>query len=177
MKKTLPIVVSLVLLVVVGVVGYALYNQKATPITTFEECAAANNKIQESYPPVCVTKDGKSFTANVGNAQEMLDQIVVTDPTANQIFTSPATIAGRARDTWFFEGNMPATVFDANGKELGTVGVYAEGNWQTSNFVNFTGRIEFTKPTTKTGTLVVAKDNPSGKSEMDAKLEIPVVFE
>ncbi len=34
-------------------------------ITNFEECAAAGNPIMESYPPRCMTKDGRSFTQDV----------------------------------------------------------------------------------------------------------------
>lgn len=34
-------------------------------ITNFEECVAAGNPIMESYPPRCMTKDGRSFTQDV----------------------------------------------------------------------------------------------------------------
>ncbi len=35
---------------------------ESSDINSFEQCAAAGNPIQESYPERCVTKDGKSFT-------------------------------------------------------------------------------------------------------------------
>jgi hypothetical protein len=35
--------------------------QKTAAVTSFEECAAAGNPVQESYPEVCATKDGKRF--------------------------------------------------------------------------------------------------------------------
>jgi hypothetical protein len=33
--------------------------------TTYEECVAQGNPVQESYPAVCVTKDGTRFTQEV----------------------------------------------------------------------------------------------------------------
>lgn len=35
---------------------------KASGITTFQECADAGFAVQMSYPEVCVTSDGASFT-------------------------------------------------------------------------------------------------------------------
>lgn len=38
-------------------------DNKSGNITNYAECAAdEGSRIQESYPEVCVTKDGKSFT-------------------------------------------------------------------------------------------------------------------
>ncbi len=35
--------------------------QKPATISTFEECVAAGNPVQESYPPVCATPDHQRF--------------------------------------------------------------------------------------------------------------------
>lgn len=35
--------------------------QKTNDINSFEECVAAGNPVQESYPPVCVTSDHQRF--------------------------------------------------------------------------------------------------------------------
>ncbi|HYH74821.1 MAG TPA: hypothetical protein VD735_02560 [Candidatus Saccharimonadales bacterium] len=37
-------------------------NKQQTAINSFAACAKAGNPVQESYPEVCVTKDGKRFT-------------------------------------------------------------------------------------------------------------------
>jgi len=34
-------------------------------ITNFEECVAAGNRIQESYPAKCITEDGQSFVQQI----------------------------------------------------------------------------------------------------------------
>jgi len=46
----------------------------------------------------------------------------------------------------------------------------------TENFVKFSLNIPFSKPSTKTGKLVLEKDNPTGMPEYDDSLVIPVRF-
>ena len=53
----------------------------------------------------------------------------------------------------------------------------AQGDWMTDNFVPFKVQIEFKKPDTSTGVLVLEKDNPSGLPENAGKIEIPINFE
>lgn len=57
------------LLVILAVIGVAITiwlawirpAQQNAAIDSFEECKVAGNMIQESYPEVCLTKDGKRF--------------------------------------------------------------------------------------------------------------------
>ncbi len=63
MKKSLPILLIILLLIAAGAVW--LLTRKTVPqpiISTFEECAAAGYPILETYPEQCRTPDGKSFT-------------------------------------------------------------------------------------------------------------------
>jgi len=46
----------------------------------------------------------------------------------------------------------------------------------TTEFVPFTAIMDFAEPSTKTGTLILQKDNPSGLAEYDDELRIPVIF-
>lgn len=54
-----------ILVLIVGGAGYYSWrhDKKATlkNVNSFAKCVAAGNKIQESYPEVCVTEDGQSF--------------------------------------------------------------------------------------------------------------------
>ena len=43
---------------------------KSAPITSFAECVAAGNPVQESYPERCVTSDGTAFT----NPEQQLEE-------------------------------------------------------------------------------------------------------
>jgi len=104
------------------------------------------------------------------------DLISVSTPAANDAVTSPLTVTGEARGNWYFEASFPVRVLDANGTVLAAVPVQAQGEWMTENFVPFHTTLEFESPTTKTGTIVFQKDNPSGLPEFDDEIRIPVRF-
>ena len=103
--------------------------------------------------------------------------IQVTYPEPNAIVTSPLTVTGKARGTWYFEANFPVRLLDGNGREIAVIPAQAQGEWMTTNFVPFNVILNFTNPTTTIGTLVLEKDNPSGLPENDDSLEVPVLFE
>lgn len=106
------------------------------------------------------------------------DLIVVDSPRPNDTITSPLTISGRARGNWFFEASFPVRLVDANGQNIPLDPPYimATGDWMTTEFVPFTATLNFTRPTTDTGTLILQKDNPSGLPENADELKIPVKF-
>src|ERR1035437_6951636 len=90
------------------------------------------------------------------------DIIKVSSPLPNSTIKSPLTVTGVARGNWYFEASFPVRLYDANGKELVATPAQAKGDWMTTEFVPFEVTLNFTKPTTATGTLVLQKDNPSG---------------
>lgn len=105
------------------------------------------------------------------------DLIRVTSPVANQVVTSPFTITGEARGYWYFEASFPVTLLDTEGNVLLSHYATAQDEWMTEQFVPFSSELVFTKPATKTGFLVLAKDNPSGLPEHDNQIRIPIRFE
>ncbi len=122
----------------------------------------------------------KSNPAPLQNAtptqQDKNDLIQVNSLRKNDVVKSPLTLTGKARGYWYFEASFPIRIRDANGKILGTGIAQAEEEWMTTDFVPFSTTITFTKPTTKTGTVVFEKDNPSGLTENDDSFVIPVTF-
>ena len=111
-----------------------------------------------------------------GNCRD--DFIVVESPKPGAVITSPLEIRGRARGTWFFEGDFPLILKDRKGRVIGKSYVTARGEWMTKEFVPFEGQITFKKPTTgPRGILVFKKDNPTDRPEFDDALELPVNFE
>lgn len=109
-------------------------------------------------------------------AQEFADEIEILMPRPDTVISSPLSIAGRARGTWFFEANMPVTLLDGNKNVLAKAPLQAEGEWMTADFVPFSGKIIFEKPETDMGVLVFENDNPSGLSEHAKSFTIPVRF-
>ncbi len=105
------------------------------------------------------------------------DKIRVTKPVADQLVQSPLIIEGEARGTWFFEASFPVKLLDSNRNVIAEYYATAQGEWMTEDFVPFRSELEFKKPDTATGILVLEKDNPSGLPENDDSIEIPVRFE
>jgi hypothetical protein len=105
------------------------------------------------------------------------DFIAVESPVAGEIIESPLSINGRARGSWFFEGDFPIVLEDAHGNVLANGFVTAQGEWMTQEFVPFTGSLSFTGPRQgERGSLIFKKDNPSDKPELDDAMKIPVFF-
>ena len=104
--------------------------------------------------------------------------ISVDTPTDGDEISSPVTISGEARGTWYFEADFPVEVVDNAGNSLGMAPATANGNWMTDNFVPFTGEIEFDATTAETddGRVIFHRSNPSGLAENDDSVEIPITF-
>lgn len=123
-------------------------------------------------------------TPSGASANELSNLIKVNEPVSDQTVKSPLLVTGEARGYWFFEASFPVRIYDDNGLELGVAVAQAQGdpatgevNWMTENFVPFRAVLEFKKPATRKGTLVLQKDNPSGLPEHDAELKVPVIFD
>jgi len=105
------------------------------------------------------------------------DLIYVDSPLPGSCVTSPLRIRGHARGKWFFEGDFPIVLADANDKYIAQGYATAKNGWMTEMFVPFESVIKFKPPRSGSkGTLVLKKDNPTGRPEFDDALEIPVFF-
>lgn len=167
-------------------------------ISSFEECAEAGYPILESYPEQCVTPDGRTFTRDLSASEipnDVLehisgksDLIVVHQPKPLSTISSPLTVRGEARGYWFFEGDFPIMLVDWDGRIIAESFASFVQNpedpqltWMTEEFVQYEGVLTFEDPSweddfSKRGVLVLQKDNPSGLSENDDALEIPILF-
>ena len=110
------------------------------------------------------------------NGIDYADLIQVDAPQAGAVVTSPLIVRGKARGTWYFEASFPVRLLDANGVELAVVPAQAQGDWMTTEFVPFVVTLTFAPPATKTGTLILQNDNPSGLPENAKEIRIKVKF-
>ena len=115
--------------------------------------------------------------------QDLEQKIIVNLPKANETISSPLEIIGKARGYWFFEASFPVVLLDGNNKEITTVVAQAQSdpatgevNWMTEDFVDFKALLNFSKPETQNGILILKKDNPSGLPENEEQIEIPIYF-
>lgn len=97
-------------------------------------------------------------------------------PLPNTTVTSPLEVTGRAPGSWFFEGSAPVRLVDDKGGELASGTIQAQGNWMTTDLVMFTTTLTFTNPKADNGNLILSKDNPSGRKDLDRQISIPVRF-
>ena len=112
-----------------------------------------------------------------GNATEKADKIVATAPKPGDKISSPLTVTGEARGTWYFEASFPYELRDGSGKTIAQGPVQAQSDWMTTNFVPFSVTISFApQPTGSKGLLILKKDNPSGDPTKDEELDIPIIF-
>lgn len=177
MKTSTILLIALAIAIIIVITLFPVIFDTEEPINinSFEECLLAGNVILESYPRQCLA-DNETFVEDIGNELEKIDLIRVDFPRPNQEITSPLTIQGEAKGYWFFEGDFPVVLLDIDGTIIAQGIAQAQGEWMTANFVPFTLSLEFEKPNNNRGTLVLQKDNPSGLSEQDDSLSIPVVF-
>ena len=84
---------------------------------------------------------------------------------------------GEARGTWNFEASFPVVLTNWDGLIIAEGIAQAQSDWMTEDFVPFIATLNFEKPSYgKNGFLILKKDNPSGLSQNDESLEIPVNF-
>ena len=102
--------------------------------------------------------------------------IIVDYPEQGDVVTSPLTIEGRARGTWYFEGDFPVKLLDVRGNLVAMGIATAQGEWMTEDYVPFTVTIDFVSPETKEGNLIFERNNPSDLEENAMKFELPVKF-
>lgn len=120
---------------------------------------------------------GYVFEGVTGYVKDRLFNLIrVGNIQPNQDIVSPTTVTGEARGTWYFEASFPIVLLDENGRNLANALGQAQGDWMTENFVPFVSTpLTFQVATnTDQGVIVLEKDNPSGLSQNDDQLILPV---
>ncbi len=169
MRKNYKFLVILIAVVLIIVASYFIANFAAKPSPV--ACPADAKKCPDG-----------SFVARVlpscdfAPCPEDSYSIVVNSPQNNEEIMNPVEIRGQAKNSWFFEGQFYAILYDTKGKDLGRVTLFATQDWLKEGFVPFEGKLEFSAPATKTGTLKFFSDNPSGLPENQKVFELPVKF-
>ncbi len=155
---------------VAAVIAGAWYLYHTQSGSSYVSPTATTTPTTTSTTTAPTTRDvGKPATA---------DDIVVTLPKEGDSISSPVTVTGRARGTWFFEASAPVVVIDTTGKTIGQGHIEATGDWMTTEFVPFSGSIFFAHATgtPTTGAIVFLNDNPSGQASTSMFTVVPVAF-
>lgn len=103
--------------------------------------------------------------------------VLVMSPLPNMLVSSPLSISGAvAGGGWFFEAVFPVKVLDGDGTVLGQGQAQALSDWMTTSTVPFGATITFSAPHYAAGSIVFAKDNPSGAPQNAEEFSVPVKF-
>lgn len=153
MKNTLIVVL---IIIVIGLGYWVLKDSK--DVAQIDNSAATSTVIG--------TTDGNNIVKTI--------EVEIASPQIGAVVASPVAVEGKARGGWFFEANLPLKVLDAAGKVVGTGNAMATGEWMTNEPVPFKGSISYQVAKDQDGTLVIAKDNPSGMPKNDGEVRVPV---
>lgn len=158
-KKIIP---AIFLIILAGIALFAIPRKHANAPTN--EISNANNAANNN--------------TTIETQPEDQPEVVLDAPQFGDLVASPMLISGKARGNWFFEGNIPVTLKDENGKVLVQKGVMVSPgtNWMTEGFVPFSTTLTFDPGDSEMGVLIIEKDNPSGLPENDASYAVPVRF-
>lgn len=159
-------------LFIVSLIALLLFTTLAVwPKTDSENNQPTNDAITDN------SSDSDVVTPEIYYTNASEDDIIVSFPLPGDTIISPLTVSGKARGTWFFEASAPVVIVNWDGLIIGEGYIQTTSDWMTEDFVDFTGKITFTNPTYKNnGAIIIKNDNPSGLSENDKAVEIPIYF-
>lgn len=196
-SKWIVLALSIVVIGLLAALAYAQWQKSPTntanntmqqSVNSFATCVAAGNAIMESSPrqcrdavsgktftepeaPTAQTPSTRTFTSMKGVKVELNDWI------DNRVLASPTTITGRVPGNWSFEASFPIDVVTSDKTTLTSTLATLTGDWMTTEMVPFTATLTFDSAAAgDIGALVLRKDNPSGLSENDDSITIPVRF-
>ena len=167
-NKTLIAITLFGLGLVAGYFGYAGLDSNTD---TTEEVAMDTNNEQPSNNVV--------NTLTIQRTGSAATEVVIDQPNENESVSSPINITGQAPGYWFFEATAPVDVVNWDGLIIGEGFIQADGDWMTTNLVNFTGTVSYTfdpNSPSDQGWLILRRHNASGLPENDAAVEIPITL-
>ena len=124
-----------------------------------------------------VVQPAKGPTISIIPAVSADGHLRVTAPRVDDLVTSPVAVAGSVTgDGWYFEATFPVKILDGDGTVLGSGPAQAQSDWMTTGTVPFAASVSFAAPKYAIGTIVFAKDNPSGLPQNAGELRLPVRF-
>ena len=188
MKNLIYIILGLLVLGLVAFFAFRSDETTVENILSFEDCLKAGYPVMEIFPRQCRTPDGRTFAEEIPEQitydRASADMIVLDNPFPGAVTGKGFMVFGKARGNWYFEATFPITVLDKDGKTLAETFATAQGdpatgevNWMTEEFVNFKGEVKVPESYIGPATLILKKDNPSGLSENDASISLPITIE
>ncbi|HEX7724780.1 MAG TPA: Gmad2 immunoglobulin-like domain-containing protein [Candidatus Paceibacterota bacterium] len=198
MKQSYYWIGAIVVIIIIVVIVLGMHKPAAAPttqaisvVTTTPVNSGTNTTSTTKSTPVVkptnITPTTSTITIHVKKGGQTVwyssptttvsSEIIVENPPKNTTATSPMSVSGQAKGSWFSEATMPIFLTDAKGKVLAQGTVRAQSDWMTDAMVPFLGQLTFPRqPTGSTGAFVIRNDNPSGIAANQKQVEILVTF-
>lgn len=160
---------SLVVLVVVGS-GLAIYNLQRENDALRQDRANLNTQITALNQKYETEVHATKFTSVKGA------DLVVYAPGSRTTITSPLAVVGQVPGGWSFEASFPVKLLNSKGEVIASGPAAVLGDWTSGQSSSFAMTLTWSSLQTGVGSLVLARDNPSGLSANDDSLTIPVKF-
>jgi hypothetical protein len=120
--------------------------------------------VQDDKEPVPPPPPEKPATNKMVRRIVVDSSLFLDKPLEGDTIYSPATVAGKARGSWFFEGQFQLKLHDTAGRLIALTSAKATSNWMTKDFVPFKGELQWKKYRGR-AIMVAEADNPSGMAE------------
>ncbi len=177
MKKLLPLYLGLLALLalIIGLFSVLAHESEQNELA---ENISEDTQLEE-VEEIADPKAGNEIEIITQYSNASADDIIVSNPLENSAISSPLTISGQARGTWFFEARADVELLNWDGSQVANGYIETLGPWTTEDFVDFEGSLTFTSPNNtinNTGVLIIKNANPSGDAIRDKSIAIPVQF-
>ena len=157
MKNSLWFTIVIILLGIIGMLGFMLMNPKtALPPTP------TSPQSPTTTPPVATPTPSQEPAMT----PPLSAKVVVDQPKENASVSSSFTVSGKAPGNWFFEASFPIQIRDENNNVIGRSFATAQGEWMTTELVPFTATVSVEGGYKGPATLILLRDNPSGLPEI-----------
>ncbi len=164
-KVIIPIIVLVMSVLVAGALWLWMF-KPAEPLPVSSPNGTTPNSNQNQSPAASY----KEYTSLKGI------KIRLYEPISGATVTSPVKVRGEVPGSWSFEGSFPVKITGEQANALANAAAKLEGDWMTDDYVPFTATLTFNPGDTKTGFLILQKDNPSGLDAKDDSITVEVKF-
>jgi hypothetical protein len=163
MSKGSTLIIALLLIVIGLLVWLLIVKQSQAPSVPGDQTSITDTPTGTITP-----------TPTPSTTKPLHARIVVTYPKAGASVPKTFTVTGKAPGNWFNEAQAPLMVQAEDGSKIGTGQMQAQGDWMTTNLVDFKADVTIDMAYSGKATLVLLKDNESGLPQNDDSLEIPI---
>jgi hypothetical protein len=163
MNRSTTVIIALLIVIIVLLTWLLIVNKAEAP--TLQTSAATTTGSRVPTAPAAPS------------AGALHERIQVSYPKANASVPKQFTVTGKAPGNWFNEAQAPLLVQAEDGSKIGQAQMQAQGDWMTTDLVNFKANVTIDMAYSGPATLVLLKDNESGLPQNDDSFEVPIVVQ